>query len=239
MDHDRRVDAVRQGLEALHAALVDGPIYAPVPTCPEWTMADLSQHVGEFAGWWTQILCDGSGRPDPPPFAVPDPDDRPAWFAEVGARLLTELEATPASTEVWTWAKDDKTAGFVARRCAHELAIHRYDAQMARGTQQPIDAVVASDGIDEIFVMLDNRGPRSVGRGETLHLHATDCDAEWMLTLTEDGISVLHEHGKGDAAIRGAVSDIELLLYQRPTIGEVESFGDTRPLELFHRAFTF
>jgi hypothetical protein len=60
-----------------------------------------------------------------------------------------------------------------------------------------------------------------------------------MLIFGEAGIEVRHAHEKGDAAVRGAVSDLELLLYQRPTIGPVERFGDERPLELFYRAFTF
>jgi len=239
MDYGEHVDAVRREADAFNVALRDGPIEAAVPSCPEWTMADLALHVGEFAGWWTHILCDGTGRPRP---ALAEPaaaHDRTGWCGESLAHLVAELEATPPDTAVWTWAKEDKTARFPARRAANELAIHRFDAQLARGTQQPIERALAADGIDEIFVMIANRGTPPGGTGETLHLHATDCEAEWMLTIGADGIDMRHEHAKGDTAVRAAVSDLELLLYQRPPVGPVEQFGDDRPLELFYRAFTF
>ena len=134
---------------------------------------------------------------------------------------------------------DDKTAHFAARRAANELAIHRFDAQLARGTEVPVEGALAIDGIDEIFVMIANRDTTASGSSETLHLHATDLDAEWLLTFGPNGIDVRHEHAKGDAAIRAAVSDLELLLYGRPTLGPVEQFGDDQPLELFYRIFQF
>jgi hypothetical protein len=77
------------------------------------------------------------------------------------------------------------------------------------------------------------------GNGETLHLHGTDRSDEWLLTLGADGLEVERRHAKGDLALRGAVSDLELLLYQRPTIGDVERFGDEKVLDAWHRVFTF
>jgi hypothetical protein len=134
---------------------------------------------------------------------------------------------------------DDQTAGFVARRCAHELAIHRFDVQMARGSAQPIDAELAADGIEEIFVMVNARPMERGGNGETLHLHGTDRGDEWMITIEPDRVSVTHEHGKGDLAVRAAVSDLELSLYARPTLGDVQMFGDEAVLEVWKGAFTF
>ena len=46
-------------------------------------------------------------------------------------------------------------------------------------------------------------------------------------------------HGKADLALRGAVSDLELVLYQRPPIGPVEHLGDDEVLAAWHRVFTF
>jgi len=239
MDYDAHRRAIERELLALHAALGAGPLDVSIPSCPEWTLEDLALHIGEFSGWWTHILCAGTGRPAEPSPAAPSGDVRGQWCADRSAALEVELAATPPDTTVWTWVKEDKSARFVARRCANELAIHRYDAELARGRPQPIEAELARDGIDEIFVMMANRDVTYGGAGETLHLHATDCDAEWLLTIGPDGIDVRHEHAKGDAAVRGAVSDLELLLYRRPPIGPLEQFGDPRPLELFHAAFDF
>jgi hypothetical protein len=86
-------------------------------------------------------------------------------------------------------------------------------------------------------------GSKRAGRADsrvTLHLHGTDyTPAEWLLMLGEDGIQVSREHAKGDLALKGPVSDLEMLLYQRPTIGTVDRFGDESVLAAFHREFTF
>jgi hypothetical protein len=117
--------------------------------------------------------------------------------------------------------------------------VHRVDAELARADQQPVDGALAEDGIDEIFVMIANRGQAPEGSGETLHLHGTDRDAEWLLTFEPDRIDLRREHAKGDAAIRASVSDLEMLLYQRPTLGSVEQFGDDAVLARFYRTFEF
>jgi uncharacterized protein (TIGR03083 family) len=239
MDYAEHVDAAVAGTQAMVAAFRQAPPDAKVPSCPDWTVADLAEHAGGFTGFWAHVLCEGTGRPKP---AVPEyqPGSSLAdWYEELAAILASELRATPPETTVWTWA-DDKSARFVARRCAHELAIHRYDAQLAAGAPQPIDAAVAADGIDEIFYMV-HAAPERAGRGngETLHLHGTDRGDEWLLTLEADGLQVEHRHAKGDLALRGAVSDLELLLYQRPTIGDVERLGDENVLGAWQRVFTF
>jgi hypothetical protein len=89
--------------------------------------------------------------------------------ADACAALISELEATPASTPVWTWFDSDHTAGFVARRCAHELAVHRYDAQASRGICTPIPAELAADGIDEVLdVLVSAREQPVPGSGRVL-----------------------------------------------------------------------
>jgi uncharacterized protein (TIGR03083 family) len=239
IDH---IDAAEGQLDGLCAVAAAGPTAAPVPTCPDWTVADLASHVGQFCGFWAHVLCEGSGRPKP---SFPDPPAGEAiaeWLAAVSPMLIAELRATPAETPVWTWYEPDQTAGFVARRAAHELSIHRYDAQSARGRCDPIDAEVAADGIDELLGTLVVAGRRSGGAtGQTLHVHGTDdgVPAEWLVTLGADAVEVQRQHGKGDLALRGAASDLELLLYGRPTLGAVERFGDPSVLDTFYREFTF
>jgi uncharacterized protein (TIGR03083 family) len=246
VEHAERIEAVARELEALTAAVAAGPMSAQVPTCPEWTMADLATHVGQFCGFWTHILCEGGGRDKPPFPEPPESSELRDWLAAVGHHLLEQLRTTPAETRVWTWYPSDQSAGFVARRCAHELAVHRYDAQSARGTRSPIDRALAVDGIDEIFEALVTARARSgLAQGQTIHLHGTDDDvdnvrrAEWSVTLHPDRIEVAHTHAKGDLALRGATSDLELVLYGRPSLGPVERFGDEAVLDAWYREFSF
>jgi len=50
---------------------------------------------------------------------------------------------------------------------------------------------------------------------------------------------VTREHGKGDLAIRATASDLELILYGRPTLDEVVTFGDPAVLATWYRIFRF
>lgn len=109
-------------------------------------MSDLARHVGEFTGFWTHVLCEGTGRPKTPYTGLSDDLDVRAWYREIADSLVTELRATPPDTTVWTWAPNDQSARFAARRSANELAVHRFDTQSARGSEQPIDATTAADG---------------------------------------------------------------------------------------------
>src|SRR5215472_14461553 len=131
MDYTDHVAAVEREIAGLVSALGAGPVDAKVPTCPDWTVAELADHVGGFTGFWAHILCEGTGRPKT---AFPDRgDDVAGWYAGLGRSLVGELRATAPDQAVWTWAPDQQVAAFVARRCAHELAVHRFDAQSARG----------------------------------------------------------------------------------------------------------
>ena len=250
LSYDDHVRAVEAAVAAFGVAIEGGPLDAPVPTCPEWDVAALVHHTGGFTGFWTHVLADGAGREkvayEEPPLAD-GPSAVAQWWQRVGDALLAELRAIEPETTVWTWAPSDQTAAFVATRCTHELAVHALDAQLARDNPRPIDAAVAADGIEEIFVMMEAwrangqhaRGVFEGGSGETLHLHGTDegRNDEWLITFLADGFTVQRSHAKGDLALRGAVSDLELVLYDRPPLGEVERFGDSSVLDLWRTKF--
>jgi uncharacterized protein (TIGR03083 family) len=244
VNYGDHVSAVEREVAAMVEAFAAGPVDSPVPTCPEWTVADLADHVGGFTGFWSHVLCEGTGRPKTEFIERSARDEVGVWYAKLGASLVAELKATPAETRVWTWAPGRNDASFVARRCAHELAIHRFDAQSARAAAAPIDGALAVDGIEEVLVMIDawkanGHSESGAGQGQTLHVHATDREAEWLLTMAPDGLHVRREHGKGDLALRGASSDLELVLYDRPPIGPVERLGDDAVLDAWYQAFHF
>jgi len=241
MEHRERVEAVERELGAFVAAVEAGPLDAPVPSCPDWTVADLATHVAQFLAFWDHVLTEGD-RPEGGAFdGTEPPDDLLPRVTGLGTAVLGHLHGSDPATPAWTWLPTDGTVGFIARRCAHELAMHRVDAQLARGGHEPIDADLAVDGIEEVFVLLQRpKRPAPRATGQTLHLHGTDHpDGEWLITLGPERIEVVREHAKGDLAVRAAVSDLQLLAYQRPTIGQITTFGDEAVLDAFHREFTF
>jgi len=254
MEYREHLAAVEREAAVLTTALGAGAADRPVPTCPGWTTWDLADHVGRFCTYWSDALAEPGSRPErrqEEPPGRPGDADGPAgtgpaaladWFGQRAARLLDLLGSTDADAAVWTWHDTDHTAGFVARRCAHELAVHRYDAQCATTVAAPIDGALAVDGIDEVFAMLAawwRLGWAAKGAGESLHLHASAPDAEWTVTLTDDGPAVERAHRKAGLALRGGASDLELLLYGRPPLGTVERLGDERALAAWYRVFRF
>jgi uncharacterized protein (TIGR03083 family) len=243
MKYAEHVEAVERDTSAFTRALMRADADAPVPTCPDWTVRDLAKHVGGVQGFWTHVLAEGMGRAKP----AFDEEPGPAaglWIVQIGGFLVNELKAATAETNVWTWNPNDQSAAFVARRMAHETAVHRYDAQTAAGNPQPIDASLAADGIEEIFEMVNHwpdvneQAEKVTGEGQSLHLHSAEGN-EWLIAMNPDGLDIKREHAKGDLALKGAVSDLELLLYDRPPIGEVERFGDDAVLDAWYRVFKF
>jgi uncharacterized protein (TIGR03083 family) len=222
------VAAIRHESGQLSVAARTAGIDAPVPSCPDWTVADLLRHIGGIQHWVCRIV---RTRPKPPAVQwrqedPPGPRHRFDWFDEGALGLADALAGAAPTDEVWTWTADH-TCAFWARRMAHEVTVHRWDAQSAAGAAQPIDHAQAVDGIQEFFDLIPTRAPEGLaGGGESVHLHCTDGDGEWLVRFTADGIVVTREHAKGDVAARGSASDLLLLVTGRLPPDGVETFGD-------------
>jgi len=236
MEHSEYCDAVRSEGRALGAAARAAGVDAPVPSCPDWTVADLLAHVGRLHLWVAAIV--DAGELDPPEHHWSDAEPPPAgerieWF-EHGVEIVADaLARAGASRAAWSWTTD-RTAGFWARRQANETAVHRWDAQSAAGTTEPIGHTLAVDGIDEFFALIPFWRGASALQGETassIHLHCTDGDGEWLLRLGADGVVVTREHAKGDVALRAPASALVLFLYGRVDASAGEVFGDAALLD--------
>ena len=132
----------------------------------------------------------------------------------------------------------DQTAGFWSRRQANEVAVHRWDAELAAGDPTPIDNELAADGVDERLDML-RLFDAITGTGETIHLHCTDIDGEWVVTLSDEGPRTERVHAKSDVAVRGTASDLDLFVCGRVDATAFEVFGDAQLLERFQSATHF
>ncbi len=207
-----------------------------VPSCPGWTVADLLWHLTEVHDFWRTIV--GGRLTDPKSYAEPQRpvDEGLAGLYRHGrsSLLATLAEADPASP-VWTWS-DDKTAGFVIRRMAHESAMHLWDATEAAGLVNPLEGVLSSDGIDEFLGhFLSNVAVDSAPVAGSVHLHCADVPGEWTVRESDGGFVVAREHSKGDCAIRGAASDILLALWRRVPLSTCDVVGDADVAPSLHR----
>jgi uncharacterized protein (TIGR03083 family) len=223
------LQSLRDDGAALAAAAREG-LDPPVPACEGWTVADLVLHTGMVHRHKLEIVrgrLAGPPRPWPPP--SPARADLLRWYEQGLAELVTVLEATDPAAPVWTFHRPDQTVAFWHRRMAQETAVHRVDAESAHGDPGPVPAALAADGVDElleVFLTLHAEGEPVAGRGETLHLHATDADGEWLVRLLPAGIEVGQGHGRGDASAEGSASDLLLFLWGRAGPEPLARAGD-------------
>jgi uncharacterized protein (TIGR03083 family) len=238
--------AIRTGSAGLVASARSAGLDARVPSCPEWDVHELVLHSGTTHRWATTLVSTRATG-----YAAADLGQLPVaregifdWFDEGAARLVDVLGSTDPEASVWSWASDQR-ARFWSRRMAHETAVHGWDASLAAGAARAIAADIAVDGIDEqlenVPFMLKFRPEIASlkGSGETIHLHASDTEGEWLIRLTPDGIENSRGHAKGDVAARGSASDLFLFLVGRVRPDQLEVFGDNALLERWQREFKF
>jgi uncharacterized protein (TIGR03083 family) len=173
----------------LRAAAMSVDADTPVPTCPGWTVQRLIHHVGRVFDMVIRVLR--AADPGSPPTRLePPPGDVFAVFAVFDNRLATLLDllaTTDPATAVWHFAPTaPKTAAFWSRRMAHEVTVHRIDAQAAAGTDSGVDPDFAADGVDEVLTRLIQRNTDAWAVAElsgTVLYHAADAGRAWTVRL--------------------------------------------------------
>jgi uncharacterized protein (TIGR03083 family) len=149
-------------------------------------------------------------------------------------QLVATLRAADPDAEMWTLGRDQRVR-FWQRRMVHEAVIHRVDAELALGREPMIDPTIAADGIDELLENLTTFPWLSKGLadfdhwGESIHLHATDGEGEWLINFVEPGFEWTHGHQKATVAALGSTANLLLLLYgrHRPDDPRLKVFGPT------------
>ena len=239
---DRYYAALEAETARFAEAVHDADPVRPVPTCPEWTLAQLTEHVGQAQRWVTVVL----ERRAPVPNAqvqvrVPrDPDERSAWLVAGARRLGQAVREVGPATPVWTWS-EDPTAGFWLRRTTHDTLVHRADAELAVGREVTVDPDLAADGVADLLDMfavlprIDDYPELAglAGHGQTLQFRATDAGlggaGEWLVRREPSGLAWERARGPADVTVRGRAADLLLVLTRRVAPdGRVEVDGDER-----------
>ena len=237
LDHEWFCERAEKEISTLAAVIANAPdVATDVPSCPGWAISDLAMHTGTIHRWATTIVETRAAARVPFPdiaSAGDCADDYGQWLASGATPLLTALRSAGPLTDVWSWGPG-RTSGWWARRMLHETTVHRADAEIALGVDDPvIDPVVAADGIDEfLFNLPSARRPyprlASLPTGASLHLHATDTDGEWVIRFTDSAIAWERGHEKATTAIRGPVASLLLFTYGRRAASDraLAAFGD-------------
>jgi uncharacterized protein (TIGR03083 family) len=247
---DRYLDALTVQSTLFAETLRGADLKQPVPTCPDWTLYQLAEHVGQAHRMATELITNRvTARPNFSELtmaaAPEDAGELGTWIQDGATELVGVIRAAGPQTPVWTWS-DNQSVGFWARRMAHETAVHRVDAELALGHDFALEPDLAADAISEWLDALSS--PQAVefrpefaelrGEGQILHLHSTDPGlgeaGEWIVRRTPSGPVWEHGHTKGAVAVRGAVVDLLLVLLRRVPVEQasIEVLGD--PAVLVH-----
>jgi len=222
---------------AFRAAVASAPsLDAPVPTCPEWTLFDLAQHLGEGRRAWAATVAAGPGAtgkaaPTGEPEAPREAEALSAWLAASTQQLLDALRAAGPERGCWTWwgrSQSPQNGAAVARRQLHEIAVHTYDAQLAAGAPQPLPEAVALDGVDEFLTTICTTTVAWPYEPAVVDYHVTE-GGSWRNRLSADGSRIVRPASPGttaDAAARGPAADLVLAFYGRIPLDTLELDGN-------------
>ncbi|WP_139315991.1 maleylpyruvate isomerase N-terminal domain-containing protein [Cellulosimicrobium sp. CUA-896] len=156
------LESLERDSELFADAARSAPPDARVPSCPEWTGADLVYHLAEVQDFWARVVgpAPGEGLAGDDVVSLPRPAsdaELPALLQRSTSRLVGALRGRDPQEPCWSWHDDGGRVGWVLRRQAHEALVHRADAELTAGRDvTAADPDVAADGVDEVLsVMVD------------------------------------------------------------------------------------
>jgi uncharacterized protein (TIGR03083 family) len=250
---DVYLDHIRRESRRFRDVLTDCNPTARVPSCPDWTAADLLWHLTGVQRFWTGVV---STRPAPPTQEEADGEARPASYDDLlaafddgHAAFVATLEAAPPGDPAWTWAAE-QTVGFTFRRQAHESLIHRLDAELTAGAVTPLDPRLAADGVDEALDVMFGGTPEWGEFAPLPHLvrvDLTDTDSQVWVQLgtfsgtspegvdyaAEPDISVVQDPGEEpDAVVEGLAAAVDAWLWRSGDDSGIHVAGDR---DVYHR----
>ena len=237
---------------AFRAAVASAPsLDVQVPTCPEWTLFDLVQHLGVGRRKWAAIVAAGPADAPPAKFAwegAPaasrEREALLAWLAAATQELLDALREAGPDRGCWTrWggSQSPQTCGAVARHQLQEIAVHTYDAQVTLGAPQPLPDEVALDGVEEFQFTCCATTVAWPHEPAVVDYHATE-GRSWRLWLSGDGARIARLSALGtfsataagvdpdavDASAQGTANELVLAFYGRIPLDSLKLAGNRR-----------
>lgn len=235
---------------AFRSAVASAPsLDVQVPTCPEWTLFDLVQHLGEGRRSWAATVAAGpaavtKSAAEGAPAAPQEREALLAWLAESTEQLLGALKESGPDHGCWTWwgtSQSPQNCGAVARHQLQEIALHTYDAQHTVGAPQPLPDEVALDGVEEFLSTCNATTSAWPHKPTAFDYHATE-GRSWRLTVDGDGARSTRLPTPGTtpataageaqeaagASAQGTAGELVLVFYGRIPLDSLKLEGDRR-----------
>ncbi len=191
------------------------------PVRPHWlnvaNLADLEPYWPDLAVW-------------------PHDNDLVFWYCATHANLIRVLRSAPADVEAFTFVPAPTPLTMWSRRQASEIAVHRFDAELACGVTSHFDGDFASDMLDELVAGLalgSRAGTRDAAR--VLHLRAIDVGDEWWVRISPTGITASRAGGEADLTVVGIAADPYLAMWNRKLDSTLELIGNPQVMDLWRQ----
>ena len=221
------LDSILADTEALAATITDDTLDVAVPSCPGWTLRDLAHHLGEVQRWARLAVVTGAppreSDIDAPPASGPDEAAVLRSWLLAGARALVDAmrDLDPAAP-TWHPFPVPQVVAVWPRRQAHEVAVHRWDAQNAIGGPAsgfPLGPDFVAEYFDVIVPRVMARDGRTPPRGR-LVVRVSETATATVIDTTDGTVKVQPvgavepvEHGLPELA--GRADDLVLALWRR------------------------
>jgi len=237
------------------AAADKGELDVEVSACDGWDMRTLVRHLGLIHLWaagnvaFTQDdWLDADDIPDMARYwpelgsSWPDDSELVSWYRQTKANLVRVLETAPADHQCFSFLPAPTPVTMWSRRQASEIAIHRFDAENARGIPSHFEPEFAADMLDELLSGFASR-PRAEGAKEieieserVLHVYADDVDEHWYLTIGPETIETSRDGGDADLTVTATAAELYLLMWNRADDSTSTLTGDAGLMGLWRES---
>ncbi|MGW9205613.1 maleylpyruvate isomerase family mycothiol-dependent enzyme [Embleya sp. NPDC055664] len=246
MDIATHLDMLRADGEALARSAERAGLDAEVPSCPDWRVRDLLEHLGGVHRWAAYIVESGSverpSREDTTElFRAPTDRDLFEWYRSTHADLVKTLGTAAPDAPGWTFFEAPSTVGFWTRRQAHETAVHRVDAELAAGLPSAVPADFAADGIDELLCgfLAHARNKAVTDPPLSIAITPDDASAAWTMRLGTADRRVVRAAEPADLTVSGPAERLYLLLWNRADSTGCRLDGDPEVLTRWRESTKF
>ncbi|MGL6236561.1 MAG: maleylpyruvate isomerase N-terminal domain-containing protein [Segniliparus sp.] len=222
----------------LLAATPESALGEPVPAVPGWTAEDVVRHTAKVHRWAALVLRSGpqadlgglvqavASSPKGPAAIADYRTSLDQLLAEFGRHDFAEAAATfvgPGDVGWW------------ARRQAHEVLVHRHDAQSASVPNPDlVEPLVAADGVDEwavVFVprvaIRDKKPVPDLLSGKRVAIEATDVPGARWVVRTDGNLVGERSDGPADAAVALPAWELLLTVWRRKPLEAAAVTGDS------------
>jgi len=220
VNHTQYCDELEIEVDRYCAGLANADTSARVPSCPDWSIEDLSRHLGVVHRWATMLVSERATSRISRSTMLIDSDVVDAeWIRSGASALLEVLRSANPDDAMWAWGADQHVR-FWSRRQLHETFVHRLDLELATGSASFIDPAIALDATDEFLANMKCDGDISLrardGReGELFRISATDPPGQWRVRLTPENYEFVDSMDTPSAELSGPAGELLKVLLHR------------------------